>query len=292
MAAMSQLPPNDDAAGDGPRQAGPPLPPPGGAQDPAPPLPTPPPRPSAPAYDPLTGSPLLTYREHLAELRNRLIKSVAALVATTILSFVFTETIFEILKSRAEGVHLIRTGVAEMVGTYVKVAFISGVVLATPVWLYQAIAFVSPGLTSSERRLVYTALPGVLACFVIGVLFGYFVLLPPALDFLIHFGEDIAEPLIRVGDYVSVVVGLLFWLGVIFEMPLVIYVLARVGVVTPRLLSRYRRYAVVAAFAVAAVITPTVDPVNQSLVALPIIALYEVGILLARLAARARRGAG
>ncbi len=264
----------------------------GGDIPPAPPpLPPPPPHQYPPA-DPHTGSPLLTYSEHLVELRDRLVKSVLALAITTAVAWPATSAVFDLLKSRADGVHLIYTGVAEMLTTYVKVAFIAGVMLATPVWLYQLIAFVAPGLTRSERRLLFAALPAVLVCFALGVVFGYFVLLPPALQFLLHFGGDIADPLIRVGDYVSTVVGLLFWLGVVFETPLIIYLLARVGIVTPRLLSHYRRHAIVVAFVIAAVITPTVDPVNQSLVAIPIIVLYEVGILLSRVAVKARGHAG
>lgn len=232
----------------------------------------------------------MTYGEHLRELRERLIKSVLALAVGVALSFTFTSGIFDILKSRAEGVTLIRTGVAEMIGTYIKVAVISGIVLATPVWLYQIVAFVAPGMTRQERRLVYAALPAVVASFAIGVLFAYFVLLPPALNFLIHFGEEIALPLIRVGDYVSVVTSLLFWIGAIFETPLIIYLLARLGVVTPEQLARHRRHAVVGAFVIAAVITPTVDPVNQTLVAGPLLILYELGILLAKVAVRARGG--
>lgn len=288
--------------GANPSTSRPPADPPAGAPPPPPPAPPAPepapepePLPPAPQYqvveathDAATGSPLLTYREHLVELRDRLIKSIIALLITTIISFMFTDTLFELLKSRADGVHLIRTGVAEMVSTYVKVAFIAGVVLATPVWLYQIVAFVAPGLTKSERRFLFTALPGVLACFFIGVTFGYFVLLPPALQFLLGFGADIAEPLIRVGDYVSTVTGLLFWLGVIFEMPLIIYLLARLGVVTTAQLTHFRRHAIVVAFVIAAVVTPTVDPINQSLVAFPVILLYELGIILSRIAGKAR----
>ncbi|MEK7216565.1 MAG: twin-arginine translocase subunit TatC [Chloroflexota bacterium] len=232
----------------------------------------------------------MSYREHLEELRDRLIKSVIALVVCVAISFLFTETVFTVLKSRAEGVTLIRTGVAEMIGTYVKVAFISGIILSTPVWLYQVIMFVAPGLTKQEKRFLWIALPFVLTSFALGVLFAFFILLPPALTFLIHFGEDIAQPLIRVGDYVSVVTSLLLWIGLIFELPIVMYVLARVGVVTPTTLRAKRRYAIVGAFVASAVVTPTVDPVNQSIVAIPIILLYEVGILLSLLAVKARGG--
>jgi len=238
--------------------------------------------------DPATGSPLLTYTEHLRELRDRVVKAVIALVVGMAIALLITDGIFQLLLWPAGDLKLIATGVTEAVGAYIKVAFITGLVLATPVWLYQIIAFVSPGLTQGERRVVYLSLPGVLLCFFCGVLFGYFVLLPPALKFLLEFKPDLITTMPRVGDYVSVVSGLLFWLGLVFEMPLVIYLLARVGVVTPQSLSRFRRYAVVGAFVAAAIITPTVDPVNQALVAVPIVLLYELGILLSRIAVRAR----
>lgn len=234
------------------------------------------------------GMATMSYREHLEELRDRLVKSIIAMVIGIAVSFLFTEAVFTALKSRAEGVTLIRTGVAEMIGTYIKVAFISGVVLSTPVWLYQVVMFVAPGLTSKEKRFLYAALPFVLGSFLLGVLFAFFILLPPAMNFLIHFGEDIAQPLIRVGDYVSVVTSLLLWIGIVFELPIVLYVLARLGIVTPAVLKQKRPYAIAGAFVLAALITPTVDPVNQSIVALPIILLYEIGILLSYAAVRAR----
>lgn len=230
----------------------------------------------------------MTYTEHLIELRDRLIKCAIALAITMVLSFSITGFIFDALKAPVADLRLIRTGVAEMLVTYMKVALIGGIVLSTPVWMYQLIMFVAPGLTRQEKRYLFAALPGVLASFVIGVAFGYMVLLPPALTFMVHFGEEIAEPYIRVGDYVSTVVTLLFWIGVIFEVPLVIFILARVGVVTPALLKKNRKYAIVGAFAIAAVITPTWDPVNQTLVAVPMIVLYELGVLLSHMAAKAR----
>lgn len=231
---------------------------------------------------------LMSYTEHLAELRDRLVKSAIGLAIAMVVSFAFTPVIFDLLKAPVEGLRLIRTGVAEMLVTYMKVAFIGGVVLSTPVWLSQLVMFIAPGLTVQEKRYLFASLPGILASFIIGALFGYFALLPPALNFLIHFGEDIAEPFIRVGDYVSVVTNLLFWIGVVFETPLLIFVLARIGVVTPAFLKGHRPHAIVGAFVIAAVITPTWDPVNQTLVAVPIVLLYELGILLSYLAVRAR----
>jgi len=231
---------------------------------------------------------LMTYTEHLVELRDRLVKSAIGLAVAMAFGFALTPFIFDVLKAPVEGLRLIRTGVAEMLVTYMKVAFIGGVVLSTPVWMYQLMMFIAPGLTRQEKRYLLGSLPGVLASFIIGVLFGYFALLPPALTFLVHFGEDIAEPYIRVGDYISTVTNMLFWIGVVFETPLVIFVLARIGVVTPAFLKSHRPHAIVGAFVIAAVITPTWDPVNQTLVAVPIVLLYELGILLSYLAVKAR----
>ncbi|MBM2826163.1 MAG: Sec-independent protein translocase, TatC subunit [Dehalococcoidia bacterium] len=225
---------------------------------------------------------------HLEELRRRLILSVLALLVGVSVSFFLSGWIFEILKSRVEGVQLIRTQVTEMIGTYMRVSFISGLALAMPVVVYQLVMFLAPALTPKEKRSLYMMMPGIFLSFIGGAAFAFFVLLPPAMGFLIHFGENIAQPLIRVGDYVSVVTSMMFWVGLSFETPILIFFLARIGLVTPGLLSRYRRYAFVAAFVLAAIITPTVDPINQSLVAIPLIILYEIGILLAKLAWRGR----
>ena len=163
--------------------------------------------------------------------------------------------------------------------------------MALPVTIYQIIMFIAPGLTRRERRLLFAFLPLVLLAFVSGMAFAYFVLTPPALHFLLNFGEDVVTPLIRVSNIVNLMVRLLFWMGVAFETPLIMYLLAQLGIVSSQRLSRFRRVWVVIAFILGALITPTFDPINQTLVALPLLALYEFGILLARLAERSRRKA-
>ena len=149
--------------------------------------------------------------------------------------------------------------------------------------------FVAPGLTPKERRYLLGFLPGALLAFAAGVAFGYFILTPPALHFLLTFGGDVAVPMIRVSNIINLMIRLLFWMGLAFETPLVMYLLAQLGIVNARKLARFRRYWVVVAFILAAIITPTFDPVNQALVAAPLLVLYELGILLARLAGRSRR---
>ena len=227
---------------------------------------------------------------HLSELRRRIIVTTVSLLVATAIAFAFHRVIFDLLMGPAQGFDSLRdqklvfTQMTEMIGIIMKVSLMGGLVLASPVILYQVVMFVAPGLTSKEKRYLFALLPGAMISFVAGATFGYFVLLPPALNFLLTFGSEIATPMIRVGNYINLVVTLLFWLGVSFETPLVMFFLSKIGIVTPRALARQRRFAVVVAFILGALITPTFDPVNQTFVAVPIILLYELGIWLARLA--------
>ena len=226
----------------------------------------------------------LPFWRHLEELRNRLIKSVIAVVLTTIFSFIFAKQIFNLLRSRAGNITLIYVEMTEMIETYCIVALTSGIVLALPYLVYQLVMFIRPGLTDKERKYLYILLPSVILCFAAGLLFGYFVLIPPAAEFLISFGSDIAIPQIRVGNYVSLMARLLFVIGLCFETPLLMFFLAKIHVLNPSFLARYRKVAFILAFIIGAVITPTFDPVNQTLVALPLYILYEAGIILAKIA--------
>jgi sec-independent protein translocase protein TatC len=174
-----------------------------------------------------------------------------------------------------------------MVGLYMKLCLYSGLVLAMPFLIYQLVMFVRPALTSQEKRYLYMLMPGVLLFFFGGAVFTYFVFLPPALRFLLDFPLlEGPEPYISIGNYISVITKLLLVMGLVFELPLVIYFLTKIGVVTPQWLSKYRKFAIVGAFIIAAIVTPTFDPINQSIVAIPIILLYEIGILLSKVARR------
>lgn len=227
----------------------------------------------------------LTLIGHLEELRSRLLKSVAAIAIGTAVAFFFAKRIFDILTLKAQGINinLIYVDMTEMLGTYMKVSLVCGVILAMPFLVYQLLMFVSPALSRREKRLAFLILPGIMIAFAAGVAFGYFMLIPPATRFLTTFGSDIATPQIRIGNYISLVTRLLFFLGLAFETPIIISFLTRIGVITPKWLSRKRKYAIVIAFILGAIITPTFDPVNQTLVALPIVGLYELSIWLGKL---------
>ncbi|MFQ5996034.1 MAG: twin-arginine translocase subunit TatC [Dehalococcoidales bacterium] len=220
---------------------------------------------------------------HLLELRTRLIKSLIAVAVASVLAFIFYDWIFYILKLPAEGINLVYIEMTEMIGTIMKVCLAAGIILAMPYLVFHGIMFVSPALTSKEKKYVYLILPWIALMFLGGVVFGYFILIPPATRFLTSFGADIATPEIRVGNYISVVTRLLLAIGLVFEMPVITTFLARLGVLKPKWLSDRRRTAIIFAFILAAIITPTFDPINQSLVAIPLIVLYEMSIWLAKL---------
>ena len=225
----------------------------------------------------------LTVTGHLLELRSRLVKSVIALVVCIGISIPLARYVFEILKSRAPGTDFVFTDVTEMLGIYMKVIFYCGIALSLPYFIYHLVMFLSPALNERQRRYVYLGIPLSFFLFAAGVCCAYFIFLPPALHFLLYFGSDIARPMITISNYVGVLVRLLFAVGLVFEIPLVITLLARLGVVSPRRLAKGRKWAVLGAFVLGAIITPTVDPVNQTLVAAPIIVLYELSIWLAKL---------
>ena len=237
----------------------------------------------------------LTLREHLEELHKRLFVVAIAMTLGTVIAFVLHREILKLLMEPADdllsgtGAGLIYTQLTENLGVSMKVSLLGGFILALPVVVYELVMFVAPGLTPRERRYLLMFLPAVVITFTLGVLFGYFVLLPPALRFLLTFDADIATPMIRVGNYMSIVTRLLFWLGIVFEIPILIFLLAKLRLVNHRMLARKRRIAIILAFVLGAMITPTFDPINQTLVAVPIVLLYEAGIWLAWLARRGEK---
>jgi len=231
----------------------------------------------------------MTVTSHLAELRERLIKSVIILVVTVIIAFIFAKYIFDFLIAPApDDISLIYTEMTGMLGTYMKVSLIAGVVLASPFLVYQVIMFISPALTRREKSYVYMALPWITLMFAVGFVFAYYILVPPATNFLLNFMTDIARPEIKIDNYISIITRFLVAIGAVFEMPVIVTFLARLGIIKPQMLSSRRRLAIIVAFILAAIITPTFDPINQCLVAIPLIVLYEISILLARVAYRKR----
>lgn len=259
----------------------------------------------------LTSMPLI---EHLRELRTRLIRSVVALAVGMVVSMPLSRFVIsgveiplpiESLRLAGRTIALPDTlAITGLLGmctacdsiiiisplegliTWMRVGLILGLILSTPVILYQVVAFVLPALYSRERRYLYLLLPGAGLMFAIGLAFGFFVVLPRSINFLIGFAEGAglgAKPTPTLANYIAFVSNLLFVIGVSFETPLVVFMLAKVGILKPATMSRYRRHAVLVIAILAAVLTPTPDPFTMFLVMAPMYLLYELGGLLARI---------
>jgi sec-independent protein translocase protein TatC len=230
----------------------------------------------------------MTLLDHLRELRDRLIRIVIALVVATAASFIFSDYLIDILSVPIGGrMALEAIDVTENMGVFIRVSLLAGVTLAMPVLLYQVLAFIVPGLTRAERRMLWYIIPGATVLFVCGVAFTYFVMLPVAVPFLISFLGIPTKP--RPSTYFGFVTRMMLFVGAAFETPLIMAFLSRIGIITPQTLSKYRRYAIVFIAVLAAVITPTVDPLNMSLVMAPLIVLYEIGVILSRIMYRKRQ---
>jgi len=219
--------------------------------------------------------------DHLNELRVRLTWAAGALVVGTIISFVFAEQILLFLLEPYGGNQLQTLRPTEGIETFFKVALVSGFILAMPVILYQFWLFISPGLTKKERRYVYIFIPATLGMFLLGILFAWFVLVPAAVAFLATFMPDIFMTEWTSSEYIGFILAMLFWLGLSFQMPVIMYVLARVGLVNGTMLKDQWRIAIVAIAVLAAAITPSIDPVTMLLTMAPLLVLYVLSIGLA-----------
>ena len=238
----------------------------------------------------------LSLVQHLGELRDRLMVSAIALVVTTAIAFYFGTPLIRLLLLPVDCTFiptyichqppttLISLSPTENFTTYFRVALFAGFALAMPVILYEVYAYIDPALLPKERRFIRLMGLPVIGLFVVGMLFCYFVLLPNAIKFLVNFGVEVIHNELRAADYLSFVTIFILGMGLIFEVPAAIFALIKIHVITRQQLAKQRRYAVLAAFLIGAIITPTPDPFNQTLVAVPIYLLFELGLFLARFA--------
>lgn len=226
--------------------------------------------------------------DQIEALRGHLLRSVLAIAVGVGIAFLYTPKLVDLLAIPIGGLSALKAiEVTESIGVFMKVALLGGVAIALPYVAFEFWFFAAPGLRPSERLYGLIGIPLAVVFFVGGMAFTYFILLPSALPFLLGILGIQAQ--LRPQSYFSFVTGLMFWIGVAFEFPLVIYVLTAVGLIRPQPLARNWRIAVVIISIVAAVITPTVDPVNMSLVMLPMILLYFISIGLSFFAYAGRK---
>jgi sec-independent protein translocase protein TatC len=228
----------------------------------------------------------MSFFDHLTELRTRIVWSLVPAGVGLFIALYFTSSVIRYLSSHLK-TELVFTTPTEAFWTYMKVAMILGLFIAMPIILWNVWAFVAPGLHKHERKY---AAPFVIVgslLFIGGGAFAILVVVPFAITFLVSFGQDQGlKPMITISSYIDFILKFTLAFGVVFEMPVVITLLSMLGIVTPQFLSKNRKYAILINFVIAAILTPTPDVVNQSLMAGPLIILYEVGIICARLVGR------
>lgn len=229
--------------------------------------------------------------DHLEELRSRLIKSLIGLAVTAALcGYYYKEITKYVLLAPAVKAQLplINTEPMGQLTITLQVVLISGLIMAIPFIIWQFWGFVKPGLYQNERRYVSAIAVATIFCFLAGVAFAYFVMIPTSLDFIRGFSLDGVNNTIAVSSYFSFILGFILACGVVFEMPILSYALSRFGVITPAFLRKYRRHAIVIILIISAIITPTPDPVNQIIMGVPLYILYEISILVSAAASRKR----
>jgi sec-independent protein translocase protein TatC len=229
----------------------------------------------------------IPFTAHLEELRKRLIICIIAVAVGFVISYAFKEKLFQILThpliiAMKQGETLIYTGLPEAFFTFLKVSFLAGLMIASPVIIYQFWMFVAPGLYDREKRLLLPIVFLSTVFFVGGALFGYFVVFPFGFKFFLGFATDTIRPLPSMREYLSFSSKLLLAFGLVFELPLLITFLARLGIVSVAFLTKYRKYAILLAFVIGAILTPP-DVVTQILMAVPLLLLYEISIIGARI---------
>ncbi|MBL7032276.1 MAG: twin-arginine translocase subunit TatC [Nitrospira sp.] len=236
--------------------------------------------------------------EHLGELRNRIVLSLITILVTFGASFYFSEDLFRILTAplhntvsfsiqspyisfhpgKFPDLKLIFIGPAEAVWMHIKMSFISAFILSSPVIFYEIWKFIAPGLLEKERKYAIPFVFTTTFLFLLGSLFCFTIVLPFAMNFLLSYKTENLLPMISVGKYIDFCLKFIISFGAIFELPVMMVFLTKMGVVTPEFLAKNRKYSVLIAFILAALLTPTPDAFNQTLMAIPIIILYEAGI--------------
>jgi len=250
----------------------------------------------------------MPFWSHLAELRKRLVTSAIAIAIGFAACFNFSEDLLGVLMMPLNMTmsyqasfpflvftpnpvkhELFFTTLTEPFMAHLKIAFVAGLILAVPIILLQIWKFISPGLMPRERRYTGYFVSFSTLFFAAGVLFCFFLLLPYAVPFLIGYKTEHLNPIIRIGEYIDFTLKFLLGAGAVFELPLIIILLSRMGILQPASLAKFRKFAFLISFVIGAIITPTPDAFNMTLMSLPIYVLYEIGILGARLFGR-RRG--
>jgi sec-independent protein translocase protein TatC len=235
----------------------------------------------------------MSFLDHLEELRMRIIRAVLGLLVATVVcgffsDWIINQAILRPSRSTNPPLTLINTIPYGQITFYMIVIIVAGIILSSPWILYQFWKFIQPGLLIKERKYISWIVFFTTFCFLAGIAFAYFIMLPYMLQFFATFGTAGITNMISITEYMSFVIQLILISGLIFELPMVSYFLARLGILTPRFMRRFRRHAIVVILIVAAIVTPTTDPITMGVFAIPMLVLYELSIGIAAVAKRKR----
>jgi sec-independent protein translocase protein TatC len=231
----------------------------------------------------------MTFLEHLEELRWRLIWSLLGLVIGTIICLIFIDFLVDAVllrPARNSGAHLQNLKPFGQLFLYFQVAMIGGVILSLPNIFYQLWKFIAPALKKSERKYISAIVIFTTFCFICGIVFAYFVMLPLTLKFAAQFGSSTIANQFAIDEYMNIIISVMLGAGLIFELPMVSFFLTKLGILKPQFMIKYRRHAIVVIMIAAAFLTPGTDPVSQIILAIPLLLLYEISILISKLSVR------
>lgn len=230
-----------------------------------------------------------SFIDHLEELRKRILYSLGAIVISTAAGFFFAKRFLDLIIHRAALEKTYFFAPTEAFVAQIKVALFLGIVVSFPFILYQSWAFIGPGLTRTERKISLSYIGSGMFLFAIGIVFGYYILIPYGLKFLLSFGSETIQPLMNIGKYLNFLIWCLLGSGLLFQLPLISFFLMRLGIVDVDTIRKHRPEAVVAVLILCAIITPTGDFFTLLLLSIPLLLLFELSILAARLSKRRRR---
>lgn len=228
----------------------------------------------------------MSFLEHLEELRWRILYALIGVTAGTIIAWIFIDPIIDhilLLPAQKAEINLQNLRPFGQLFLFFQVAFIVGAVLSIPNLFYQLWKFVAPALKSSEKKYVTAVVSFSTICFLAGIVFAYFVMLPLTLSFAGQFGSEQIENNFAIDEYFSIIISVMLAAGLVFELPMMSFFLSKLGLITPAFLKRFRRHSIIIILLAAAILTPGTDPVAQVLLAIPLVILYEISIFISKI---------
>ncbi len=227
----------------------------------------------------------MTFLEHIEELRWRIIYSLIGVGVGSLICWIFVDYLVDdvlLLPASRVGLHLQNLKPFGQLMLYFEVAMVGGLILSLPNVFYQLWKFISPALRKNERRYISAIVVFSTLCFLLGIVFAYFIMLPYSLKFVSQFGSKNITNDFAIDEYMTIILSIMLGAGLVFELPMISFFLTKLGILTPQFLRKYRRHAIVIIFIAAAFLSPGTDPVSQIILAVPLIVLYEISIIISK----------